>query len=81
LGTLQHAVVDVPVQVGVPAAQNGLGSGAQVSPSGPVASLQLFVRRVQPPGVPTPVAFTAPLTVTDACGTWPTFAGGGVAVP
>lgn len=48
LGVLQNAAVDVPAQPGVPAAQNGLGSGARVALSGPVTSLQLFVRRVPP---------------------------------
>lgn len=78
LGTLQSAVVDFPVQAGVPAAQNGLGSGAQVGLSGPVASLQMFVRRVPPGGT---MPFMAPLTVTDTCGEWKTFAGGGTSVP
>jgi len=81
LGTLQNAAVDVPVQPGVPAAQNGLTSGAQVGLTGPVASLNLVVRRVPPPGITTPVAFTAPMTVTDGCGAWPTLAGGGTGVP
>jgi hypothetical protein len=75
LGTLQNAAVDIPVQSGVPSAQNGLSNGSQVNLSGPVPSLQLFVRRVAPG------AFTAPLTVTDGCGPWQTLAGGGTDVP
>jgi hypothetical protein len=75
LGTLQNAVVDVPAQPGVPA-QNGLASGATVALSGPVPSLQVFVRRVSG----SPASFTAPMTVTDVCGDWQTFAGGGAGV-
>jgi hypothetical protein len=75
LGTLQNAVVDVPSQSSVAAAQTGLGSGATVSLSGPVQSIQLTVRRVAPG------AFTAPLTLTDDCGPWQTIAGGGAADP
>ena len=77
LGTLQNAVVDVPVQPGIATAQTGLGSGALVTPSTPVQSLQVFARRVGGQGT----AFTAPITVTDACGAWQTFAGGGAGVP
>jgi hypothetical protein len=40
-----------------------------------VASYTFFLRQQSPSG-----AATAPFTVTDACGTWPTFAGGGPAV-
>jgi hypothetical protein len=75
LGTLQNAAVDVPAQSGVAAAQTGLDSGAPVSLGGPVASVQLIVRRVAPG------AFTVPLTITDECGPWQTFAGGGIGVP
>jgi CSLREA domain-containing protein/uncharacterized repeat protein (TIGR01451 family) len=77
VGTLRNAVVDVPAQTGVPTAQTGLGSGAVITPSVPVSVLVVFVRRVGGPGT----AFTAPMTITDACGTWPTFAGGGTNVP
>lgn len=76
LGTLQNAIVDVPAQPDVPA-QNGLGSGASIALSGPVTSLQVFVRRASSQ----PAAFTAPMTVTDGCGAWPTFAGGGAGLP
>jgi subtilisin-like proprotein convertase family protein len=64
IGSMANARVDV---VGGP---SGVQSGAVVSLNG-AASATLLVSRVAPGGV------TVPLTVTDGCGDWQTFAGGG----
>ena len=63
---LSNAIVDV---AGGP---NGMRDGAHYTPSAPTHRLQLTIRRATP-GQPTVV----PIVVTDACGPWETFVGGG----
>ena len=63
---LSNAVVDV---AGGP---NGLRDGGQYAPSEATPRVQLTIRRATP-GKPTVV----PIVVTDACGPWETFVGGG----
>src|SRR5262249_17115145 len=64
VGTLRNARVDVG---GGP---SGVAAGTTVTLSGG-NSVLLFVSRVGPGGV------TVPLTITDGCGDWSTFVGGG----
>jgi hypothetical protein len=49
-------------------------AGAAVAPTSPSQRLTFTVVR-QPPGAPATV--TVPLVVTDDCGEWDTFVGGG----
>jgi hypothetical protein len=51
-----------------------IGAGGGTVTLSPTASLTFTVLR-QPPGVP--AAVTVPFVVTDDCGEWPTFVGGG----
>jgi hypothetical protein len=66
LGTATNAVVDVP---GGP---TGTAGNVTVSLPANTQQIVLTVRRTQ-----AGQAVTVPLTVTDSCGTWPTFVGGG----
>jgi hypothetical protein len=47
-------------------------SGQTITLGTGITSQQFFVRRTN-----AGVASTVPLTVTDVCGAWPTFVGGG----
>ena len=64
VGAMSNARVDV---VGGP---SGVAAGTSVPLNG-VTSVTLLVTRL------TPGSVTVPLTVTDGCGDWPTFVGGG----
>jgi hypothetical protein len=65
-GTLDNAVVDI---VG---GQSNVTSNQTITLGSGVTSQQFFVRRTT-----AGVASTVPLVVTDLCGGWPTFVGGG----
>jgi uncharacterized repeat protein (TIGR01451 family) len=71
-----NATVDVPVQPGIPTAQNGLGSGQQIVLSPLQPTVYVYVQRSQPG------PFTAHFLVGDGCTpAWSTFVGGGAGVP
>jgi hypothetical protein len=67
---LDNATVQVPAQPGVPAAVT-VTSPTTVTLSPASSPVTLFVSRVNPG------ASTVHATITDGCGAWPTFFGGG----
>jgi hypothetical protein len=66
IGQASNALIDVP------GGQSGIQGNVDLDLPG-VPSTVFFVRRADPN---TP-SVTVPLVVTDDCGTWPTFVGGG----